>query len=258
MPGIEFAGEAVDVGAGGEELVHDIELAAAVHDARRQRTQRRAHHAVVDQLAAGQALGIARPLGVYAPAGKGDQVGGGAADVDPHAVLDAPRRERGTRMPVGRGDLAPTGGEFGVPAPAGCRGVEVDRALQRRGKRVAERQRADFPVREQVDHFAGHGGGMRGARALRPAAVRRGDGLVQVMQALPQWASPLCGVAHLQPGAGFVRHGLHQAGLEMGAADVPADDPFSAGHAAPSLCAEREFRRPGCDRALATGPHRRK
>ena len=103
----------------------DASGTALPRDARPERAQRRAHDAVVNQLAAREPLGVAAAAAEHAPGAEGDQVGRRAADVDQHALSDALRRMRRGRAPVGRGDLRPVRADLGRPAPARLAGEEA-------------------------------------------------------------------------------------------------------------------------------------
>ena len=131
---VQLTGEAVHIGHGREVLVHHVEPLAAPFNAWRERTQGRAHHALVDQFAAGQALRIRARGGQHAAALERDQVGGGAADVDQHTAAVHGRAARGMlrgREPVGRGDVGPVARHGAAVAPAGITGEELDRLLRR-------------------------------------------------------------------------------------------------------------------------------
>jgi hypothetical protein len=242
--GVEFAGGAIDIGRGGEEFVHDVVLAATPGDALRQCAQRRAHDAVIDQLAAGQALGVSARRGEHMAAAQRDEVGGGAADVDQQRIVlgELHRGVQGGRQPVGRGDMPPLRRHLVGPAPAGIAGEEVQRGgyeglRQHRGNAP----HAVFAVDEQIDHLAGHRHRMLGLLKRRPALPRSGQRVMQVLQTLPQRTRPLRSVDHLAA--------AQQARLDMRTADVPADQRGLTHAATPP---------PGCGRAPPTGPHRRR
>ncbi len=216
----QFAGQTVDVGGGGEELVHHVELRAAPGHAPGQRAQRRAHHAVVDQLAGGEALGVTARAGQHPAAAEGDQVGGGAADVDQHALV-VQLRQRGMAragQPVGRGDGRPLPACRAGGAPAGIAGEELQPVRPWRaqvlGQCLGDALHALLAVREHIGRLAGHGHRVVGPAQADPARGRGLQHLDQLLRSLPQCTGPL-------------RHLLHPAlaqaaGLDVGAADVPA------------------------------------
>ena len=128
---VQLTGQAVHVGHGGEVLVHHVERLAPPRDLLCQRAQRRAHHALVDELAGGQALHVAACLREHAAGLERDDVGGGAADVDQHALslrtTQLARCMQGGGEPVGRGDVFPQFGHSIAAAPAGIAGEELHR-----------------------------------------------------------------------------------------------------------------------------------
>ncbi len=75
-------------------------------------------------------------------------------------------------------------------------------------------------VRKTVGHLAGHRDRVAGARCFGPGREHKAHRMVQVLQALPQWAGVLYHVEHVAA--------LQEAGLQVRAADVPADHPRGA------------------------------
>ena len=136
-----------------------FERTAAPGDALRQRAQRRAHHALVDQLAAGQALRVAAAGGQDAAVAERDQVGGRAADVDQQASRGRSRTSaawRAVASQLADAMCCPVrAGTSARVAPAGVAGEEVQRAS---GSQRVRQQRRDARARR-----------LRGARTGRPS-----------------------------------------------------------------------------------------
>lgn len=246
---VELAAQAIDVGRGGEELVHHVPCLAAPFDALGQRAHRRAHHAVVGELATHQALGVGAAGGQHALVAEGDQVGGGAADVDQHAFGEHERGMPRGREPVGRGDVLPVPCHVRGRAPARIAGKEMQRARPRgqRGRQCGgDAAHAGFAVGEQVDHLARHGDGMLCGGKQGPARACGLQRTRQMVEALPERTAPLRHVDHLAA--------LQQAGLDMGAADVPADGgAFRRRHAQVPVLDECRRRAGGPPAALPPG-----
>ena len=59
MGRVQFAAEAIHIGGGRKEFIHHVQSAVAPGDALRQRTQRRAHHPLVNQFVVFEALCVA-------------------------------------------------------------------------------------------------------------------------------------------------------------------------------------------------------
>ena len=182
---------------------------------------------MIDQLAAGQALRVGARQRQHAALAQRDQVGGGAADVDQQRIAGV-QHQRGVAragQPVGRRDLRPALRHLIRPVPTRVAGVEVDGAgPQALGQQGRDALHAVLSIGEQIDHLAGHRDGVHGRFEAGPAFARGGQRLLEVLQALPERAGPLRHVLHLalpQP-----------AGLDMRAADVPADDVHFSGSTA--------------------------
>ena len=215
--GSEFAGEAIHIGGGREKFIHHVRFGAAPGDAPRQRAQRGAHDALVDEFAARQAQRVAAAGREDAAVPEGDEVGGGAADVDDYALRIFEQTGGVARrgQPVRRGDVLPHRAGRGGVAP-GCVPGEEARRRQGAAQRLGDAPHAVFAVGEGVNHFARHRHRVAVAVQVWPARARCGERAFELAQALPQRAGPLRRVEH---GAT-----PHQGGLDVGATDVPADN----------------------------------
>ena len=212
---------AMDVGHIGEPFVHQSRPAAREWNQFWASHQEGAHEAGIDEFAMGEAPGVVEAATRRQAGGDGDDVGRRRTHVDEKGVVRPRAHQRGAGVPVGRGDVLRVRGRRSAIDEARAGGVEqrlagLQRALGDRGD-AGDAFRARG---ESVRQFAGHGDGVkrRAANGLR----RLREGAVEFAEAEPQRAGDLD------------RSGNHAVldprGLEMRAADVPADDVLHVGH----------------------------
>jgi hypothetical protein len=180
------------------------------------RHHRGAHHTAIDQLARGEPLGVRRAKHSNLARFDGNEVGGGGADIDEERFPMTLGRERGTCVPIGRGDLQRLRLRRGRRKEAGIAGINQHRD-RRRG---LDHQVDEVPdtVRSALEHIgqlAGHGHGVD--RRRPDQRQRRRNGLIEFG-------------AVGDKRAGDLGHGLDAAVLDdgelyVGAPHIPADYP---------------------------------
>ncbi len=187
--GQEFQ-ESIEIGRGGEQLVHQGHAPPGERRLGCQRHDRRAGEALIDQLAGRQSLAVGEPQGAHLAAGEDKDVGGGAAEVDEQAMPHPPCHQRGRGQPVGRGDSTRMSG--GIRGRDEAQAPGPDHAVgpgPRCGKGGKQPGDAGLPVGEEVDQLAGHGD----RHALWRLQLRTGLGeaVLQPVEALPERAGQL-------------------------------------------------------------------
>ena len=176
-----------------------------------------ADHAGIDELAGRQALAVAAAGGGHCAVPDGNQVGGGAADIDQQGLADAGRNQMRGGMPVGGSDpLGMLAGLADIEPAMGARVKIYPASPQALIQKGGQRLHTGLPCRKQIDHFSGHGDGMRAGTVCRHRGFDPVDGLTQLVEAAPERAG-------FQPDAGEPVIGFDPRGFQMCAADVPSD-----------------------------------
>ena len=213
----EFPGEPKHVGCRREMLIHQGDPPSSERYLGRESHQRCAHDAEIDQFIVAQAFVVGIPPVANRSVCQRDHIGRRAADIDQKSVPVALRQPDRAGHPVGGGDQRqlPCRDRAAVEQ-FGRAGEDAQRLLEKACHPFQHRAYARRPVGEIIGQFAGHRHGMGPCCRQRPLRADRSHGRFELVESQPERARAL----H-DTGDAAVAVQCH--GLQMGAADVPAD-----------------------------------